>query len=185
LFPLVVVLQLQTQILPVQNQTQEFTFDDGSSFNVAIQNFEDSFDDALGTGQSIGQFLSNQQPTFAKFDIAPPTMSEQQVSEAVVSLADRQGATVAAANLQSQISNIQQSGGFDSDQTATVAFLGYKAGFSDYTGQDQLSDKKDWYRSKSLYTSAKIDDNQYNFYMMAGKTQGKLQQMIDSQYNRE
>ena len=100
-------------------------------------------------------------------------------------MADRQGATVAAANLQSQISNVQQSGGFDSDHTATVAFLGYKAGFSDYTGQDQLSDKEEWYRSKTLYASNKIDDNQYNFYMTAGKTQGKLQKMIDKQYNRE
>ena len=117
--------------------TQEFTFDDGSSFGVAAQNFEDSFDDALGTGQSIGQFLSNTAPSFAKFDIAPPTVDEQQVSEAVESLADRQGAAVAAANLQSQLSDVQQSGGFDSDQTATVAFLGYKAGFSDYTGQEQ------------------------------------------------
>ena len=165
--------------------TQEFTFDDGSSFGVAAQNFEDSFDDALGTGQSIGQFLSNTAPSFAKFDIAPPTVDEQQVSEAVESLADRQGAAVAAANLQSQLSDVQQSGGFDSDQTATVAFLGYKAGFSDYTGQEQLSDKEDWYRSKTLYASNKIDDNQYNFYMMAGKTQGKLQKMIDMQYNRE
>ena len=183
--PVISAFEVAEQQQEETADTQEFTFDDGSSFGVAAQNFEDSFDDALGTGQSIGQFLSNTAPSFAKFDIAPPTVDEQQVSEAVESLADRQGAAVAAANLQSQLSDVQQSGGFDSDQTATVAFLGYKAGFSDYTGQEQLSDKEDWYRSKTLYASNKIDDNQYNFYMMAGKTQGKLQKMIDMQYNRE
>ena len=182
--PVISAFEVAEQQQEEAADTQEFTFDDGDSFGVAAQNFEDSFDDALGTGQSIGQFLSNTAPSFAKFDIAPPTVSEQNVSEAVESLADRQGATVAAANLQAQLSDVQQSGGFDSDQTATVAFLGYKAGFSDYTGQEQLSDKEDWYRSKTLYASNKIDDNQYNFYMMAGKTQGKLQKMIDMQYNK-
>ena len=183
--PVLSAFEVAEQQQEEATEQQQFTFDDGSSFNGVAQNFEDSFDDALGSGQSIGQFLSNQAPSFAKFDIAPPTMSEQQVSEAVVSLADRQGATVAAANLQSQISNIQQSGGFDSDQTATVAFLGYKAGFSDYTGKEQLLDRDEWYVSKIMYKDKKIDDNKLSFYMMAGKTQAKLQKMIDSQYNRK
>jgi hypothetical protein len=31
----------------------------------------------------------------------------------------------------------------------------------------------------------KIDDNRYGFYMMAGNTQSKLQEMINSQYRKE
>ena len=92
---------------------------------------------------------------------------------------------MAAQNLQVQLDTVQQGGGFDVDQTATVAFIGYSSGFSDYTGQEQLSDKDDWYISKTMYQGNDNKDNDLSFYMMAGRTQGKLQQMIDSQYNRE
>ena len=183
--PAVTAFEVAEQQQETQDEQQELTFDDGSNFTVADQNFESSFDDALGTGQSIGQFLSNQQPNFAKFDVAPPTVDEQQVTTAVESLADRLGSTVAAQNLQAQLDTVQQGGGFDVDQTATVAFIGYSSGFSDYTGQEQLSDKDDWYISKTMYPGNKVKDNDLSFYMMAGRTQGKLQRMIDSQYNRE
>ena len=164
-------------------QMVELVFEDGSSFGSADQNFETSFDDALGAGQSIGQFLSNQAPSFAKFDVAPPTQSEQRTTEAVESLADRVGAVQAQANLQEQFESVQESGGFDSDQTATVAFLGYSAGFSQYTDQAQIADKDDWYMTRDMYKDNKLDDNQFSFYMMAGKTQVKLQEMIMSQYD--
>ena len=49
----------------------------------------------------------------------------------------------------------------------------------------QLQDQENWYQVKALYTDAKIDDNKFNFYMMAGKTEKKLKEMIDSQYNKE
>mgnify|MGYP006160408023 CR=1 FL=1 len=182
--PVVSAFEVAEQQQETQDEQQALTFDDGSSFTAAGQNFESSFDDALGAGQSIGQFLSNTAPTFTKFDIAPPTVSEQNVSSAVESLADRVGSQVAAQNLQAQIQDVQQGGGFGVDQTATVAYIGYTAGFSDYTGQEQISDRDDWYISKSLYKDKKIDDNKFSFYMMAGKTQAKLQKMINSQYNQ-
>ena len=172
------------EVAEEQSATEELTFDDGSTFGTADQNFGTSFDDALGAGQSIGQFLSNQQPTFAKFDVGPPTQSEQKTTEAVESLADRVGVQQAQANLQAQFEQVQQGGGFDEDQTATVAFLGYKSGFSDYTGQAQLTDQEDWYISRTMYRDKKIDDNKFSFYMMAGKTQKKLQEMIRSQYEK-
>ena len=182
--PAVTAFEVSEQQQEQQDEQQVLTFDDGSSFTAADQSFETSFDDALGAGQSIGQFLSNTTPSFSKFDIAPPTVSEQNVSSAVESLADRVGSQVAAQNLQAQIQDVQQGGGFDVDQTATVAYIGYTAGFSDYTGQEQLSDRDDWYISKTLYKDKKIDDNKFSFYMMAGKTQAKLQKMINSQYNQ-
>ncbi len=182
--PVVSAFEVSEQQQEQQDEQQVLTFDDGSSFTAADQSFETSFDDALGAGQSIGQFLSNTAPSFAKFDIAPPTVSEQNVSSAVESLADRVGSQVAAQNLQAQIQDVQQGGGFDVDQTATVAYIGYTAGFSDYTGQEQISDRDGWYISKTLYKDNKIDDNKFSFYMMAGQTQAKLQKMINSQYNQ-
>ena len=50
---------------------------------------------------------------------------------------------------------------------------------------DQLNDQPDWYKVKKLYTDAKIDDNKYQFYMMAGQTEKKLKEMVLSQYNQE
>ena len=182
--PAVTAFEVSEQQQEQQDEQQVLTFDDGSSFTAADQSFETSFDDALGAGQSIGQFLSNTAPSFAKFDIAPPTVSEQNVSSAVESLADRGGSQVAAQHLQAQIQDVQQGGGFDVDQTATVAYIGYTAGFSDYTGQEQISDRDGWYISKTLYKDNKIDDNKFSFYMMAGQTQAKLQKMINSQYNQ-
>ena len=181
--PAISAFEVAEQQQETQEEQQELTFDDGSNFTVADQNFESSFDDALGTGQSIGQFLSNQAPNFAKFDIPPPTVQEQQVTTAVESLADRMGTQVAAQNLQVQLDNVQQGGGFDVDQTATVAFIGYSSGFSDYTGQEQLSDKDDWYISKTMYKGNKVKDADLSFYMMAGRTEGKLREMIRSQYD--
>ena len=92
------------------------------------------------------------------------------------------GSAQTAVNLQAQFVDLGESGGFDSDQTATVAFLGYSAGFVQYTDQVQIADKEDWYRTKEMYKDKKIDDNKFSFYMMAGKTQQKLQEMIRSQY---
>jgi hypothetical protein len=180
--PVVSAFEVAEQQQETQEEQQELTFDDGSTFTVADQNFESSFDDALGTGQSIGQFLSNQQPNFARFDIPPPTVQEQQVTTAVESLADRMGTQVAAQNLQVQLGAVQQSGGFDVDQTATVAFIGYSSGFSDYTEQEQLSDRDEWYISKTMYKGNKVKDADLSFYMMAGRTQGKIREMIRSQY---
>jgi hypothetical protein len=180
--PVISAFEVAEQQQETQEEQQELTFDDGSNFTVADQNFESSFDDALGTGQSIGQFLSNQAPNFAKFDIPPPTVQEQQVTTAVESLADRMGTQVAAQNLQVQLDSVQQGGGFDVDQTATVAFIGYSSGFSDYAGQEQLSDRDEWYISKTMYKGNDNKDADLSFYMMAGRTEGKMREMIRSQY---
>jgi len=180
--PVVSAFEVAEQQAEDTSAQVELTFDDGSSFGTASVQFETSFDDALGAGQSIGQFLSNTTPSFAKFEVAPQTQSEQRTTSAVESLAERVGAAQTEANLQEQFEQVQESGGFDSDQTATVAYLGYSAGFSQYTDQTQIADNDDWYMTKSMYKDKKIDDNKMSFYMMAGKTQVKLQEMIRSQY---
>ena len=50
---------------------------------------------------------------------------------------------------------------------------------------DQIQDQPDWYQVEALYTNAKIDDNKFSLYMMAGKSDKKMQEMILSQYNKE
>tara|TARA_R110001592_G_scaffold162896_1_gene396500 strand:- start:512 stop:1882 length:1371 start_codon:yes stop_codon:yes gene_type:complete len=170
-----------------EEEQQELTFDDGSNFTIADQNFESSFDDALGAGQSIGQFLSNTAPDFAKFEVEAPTFQEQRQSSAVESLADSVSSTVIASNLQAELNKLQQDNENTNDygdQTIVVSYIGYSAGFSEYTSQAQLADKQSWYDSSQVYKGQKTADNVAGFYRMAGKTQEKLQEMIHSQYNR-
>tara|TARA_B100000530_G_scaffold317684_1_gene248895 strand:- start:1434 stop:2642 length:1209 start_codon:yes stop_codon:yes gene_type:complete len=168
-----------------EDTSQEMTFDTGSdSFGGGDMDFSNRFDDALSTGQSIGQFLSNEAPDFGKFDVAPPSVQESRTTKAVESLADRLGKENAQEQLQAQFEANQEAGGFE-DQTIAVAVIGYNPDIQQYLGKDQLQDQQNWYQVKALYTNAKIDDNKFNFYMMAGKTEKKLKEMIDSQYNRE
>jgi len=170
-----------------EEEQQELTFDDGSNFTIADQNFESSFDDALGAGQSIGQFLSNTAPDFAKFEVEAPTFQEQRQSSAVESLADSVSSTVIASNLQAELNKLQQDNENTNDygdQTIVVSYIGYSAGFSEYASQTQLADKQSWYDSSQVYKGQKTADNVAGFYRMAGKTQEKLQEMIRSQYNR-
>lgn len=178
------VFEVAEQQQEQQTQQQEFTFESNDSFGGGDVEFSNRFDDAVSTGQSIGQFLSNEQPNFAKFDVKPPTVKEQRQTKAAESLADRMGDEAAQAQIAAQLESNQESGGFG-DQTVAVAVIGYNPGIQQYLSMDQLNDQPDWYKVKKLYTDAKIDDNKYQFYMMAGQTEKKLKEMVLSQYNQE
>ncbi len=183
--PAVTAFEVAEQQQETQDEQQELTFDDGSNFTVADQNFESSFDDALGTGQSIGQFLSNQAPDFAKFEVEAPTFQEQRKADAVESLADSVSATVIATNLQTEFNKLQQDNENTNDygdQTIAVAYIGYTAGFSAYTSQEQLLDQQSWYDRSQVYKGQKTVDNKWGLYMMASKSDKKMQEMILSQY---
>ena len=94
------------------------------------------------------------------------------------------GDEAAQAQIAAQLESNQESCGFG-DQTVAVAVIGYNPGIQQYLSMDQLNDQPDWYKVKKLYTDAKIDDNKYQFYMMAGQTEKKLKEMVLSQYNQE
>ena len=183
--PAVTAFEVAEQQQETQEEQQELTFDDGSNFTVADQNFESSFDDALGTGQSIGQFLSNTAPNFAKFEVEEPTFQEQRKSDAVESLADSVSLTVIQANLQTELNKLQQGNESTNDygdQTIAVAYIGYTAGFSEYTSQVQLADQQTWYDSSQMYKGQKTVDNKLSLYMMSSKSDKKMQEIILSQY---
>jgi hypothetical protein len=68
------------------------------------------------------------------------------------------------------------------DQTIAVAYIGYTAGFSAYTSQEQLLDQQSWYDRSQVYKGQKTVDNKWGLYMMASKSDKKMQEMILSQY---
>ena len=153
----------------------EETIEISTTFADVSVEFEQTFNDALGAGQSIGQFLSNDVPNFARFNIEPPTIEQSNTIAAVESLADRVGTEQAAVNLQAQLQQLQDGGGFV-DQTVAVAFIGYRPGFSAYTNQIQLADRASWYESTQL-PSPDVVDNNFSFYMMAGNADRKIAAM--------
>jgi len=182
--PAVSAFEVAEQQQEQQVAQSDMTFEAGSeSFGGGSVEFENTFNDAIGTGQSIGQFLSNEAPNFSKFDVAPPSVSEQRTTKAVENLAERLGEEAAMENLQAQLESGED--GSERNETIAVAVIGYKAGFSAYTGMEQLTDQQDWYQVKALYTNAKIDDNKFSLYMMAGKSDKKMQEMVLQQYKQE
>ena len=161
------------------------SFDDGQGLSGSDQNFGSGLNDAIASGTGISDFLSQQTPDYGKFDLAPPSAQEQKVGSAVESLAERLGSEAVATNLAEQLDAVQSGeDGQYGDQTVTVAYMGYTAGFGQYTGMAQITDAPG-YGVQSQMPDTKIDDNRYGFYMMAGNTQSKLQEMINSQYRKE
>ena len=158
----------------VEVEFEEAVSIDTSFADVSVE-FEQTFNDALGAGQSIGQFLSNDTPSFTRFNVEPPTIEQSNTIAAVESLADRVGTEQAQANLQAQFESMEQTGGFG-DQTVAVAFIGYAPGFSAYTNQAQLADRAGWYRDTGL-PSPDVVDNNFSFYMMAGNADRKIAAM--------
>ena len=171
-----------------QEETLQFVenFDDGTSgISGADIQFEDELTTALSSGTGLTEFLSQAPADYSRFEVEAPTFQEQRQSDAVESLADTMGASVAAANLQAELDTIQAGNEGSSeygDQTIAVAYIGYTAGFSQYTSQIQLADQQAWYGNSQVYKGQKNVDNVASFYMMAGNTQVKLKEMIYSQY---
>jgi len=186
---------VQTSAFQVAEQQQEQlqeeplfveSFDDGSSgISQTDADFGDSLTEALSTGTGLTEFLSQQTPNFQRFEVQN-SVQEQRTTQAVESLADKVGSQVAAQNLQEQLQSIQEGGptedGGYADQTVAVAYIGYTAGFSAYTGaQVYANNKNQWYDNKQM-PDGKIDDNKMGFYRMAGQTQDKLYKMVLMQY---
>ena len=161
-------------------------FDDGTGgISSTDVQFEDNLTEALSSGTGLTEFLSQQAPNFQRFEVQN-TMQEQRTTEAVESLADSVGAEVASANLQAQLENIQDGeptddGGY-ADQTIAVAYIGYTAGFSSYTGEQVYSQGTAGFFDNNQMPDSKIDDNKMGFYRMAGNTQEKLYKMVLMQY---
>lgn len=186
---------VQTSAFQVAEQQQEQlqeeplfveSFDDGSSgISQTDADFGDSLTEALSTGTGLTEFLSQQTPNFQRFEVQN-SVQEQRTTQAVESLADKVGSQVAEQNLQEQLQNIQDGGptedGGYADQTVAVAYIGYTAGFSAYTGaQVYANNTNQWYDNKQM-PDGKIDDNKMGFYRMAGNTQEKLYKMVLIQY---
>ena len=141
--------------------------------------FEQDFNDALGAGQSVGQFLSQQAPDFGQFDVAPPSVEEQQT----VRRAENAIQTMTSAEIEqaqdSQLEGMQDSGGFD-DQSLTILLMGRVEGVEAYN--IDLIDQQQWYQSREIYGgNAPVDGN---VRALQGQGAQRFQDLVGQQYER-
>ena len=113
--------------------------------------FENDFNDAIATGQSIGQFLSAQLPDFSRFDVAPPSQDEQRTVQRAESSIQTMSQADVQQSLDDQLENIEDTGGF-TDQSLAVFLISNNPAFSQYQ-EVNLSDRDEFYESTQMYPS--------------------------------
>lgn len=111
--------------------------------------FEDDFNDALATGQSVGQFLSSQPPDFSRFEIDEPTIQEQRMVEKATVAIKTMSEVQVEQSIDNQLDTLADTGGF-TDQTVAVFLISNNSDFNQY--QDvNLSDRDEFYKSTQVY----------------------------------
>lgn len=111
--------------------------------------FETDFNDAIATGQSLGQFLSAQLPDFSRFDVAPPTAQEQRTVQRAETQIQSMSQQDIDNSLEAQLENLGDSGGF-TDQSLAVFLISNNPGFSQY-GAVTINDRDQFYESTQVY----------------------------------
>ena len=142
--------------------------------------FENDFNDAIATGQSVGQFLSAQLPDFSQFDVAPPSQAEQRT----VQRAETQIQTMSQADvdrsLENQLEDLSDTGGF-TDQSLAVFLISNNPAFSQYDNVN-LSDRQQFYSSAQPYPANNIRANPLGLLRVTGN-QG-YNDLVDLQWQR-
>jgi hypothetical protein len=169
------------QVVVQQAQQQETNTITTSELAPPTQmQFENDFNDAIATGQSVGQFLSAQLPDFSQFDVAPPSQDEQRT----VQRAETQIQTMSQADVQqsldSQLENLEDTGGF-TDQSLAVFLISNNPAFSQYDNVN-LSDRQQFYPSTQPYPANNIRANPLGVLRVTGNS--GYDDLVDLQWQR-
>jgi len=178
------VYQTETQTAQVvvqQAQQQETNTITTSELAPPTQmQFENDFNDAIATGQSVGQFLSAQLPDFSQFDVAPPSQDEQRT----VQRAETQIQTMTQADVQqsldNELENLEDTGGF-TDQSLAVFLISNNPAFSQYDNVN-LSDRQQFYSSAQPYPANNIRANPLGLLRVTGNS--GYDDLVDLQWQR-
>jgi len=110
--------------------------------------FENDFNDAIATGQSIGQFLSAQLPDFSQFDVAPPSQQEQRTVQRAEAQLQTMSQEDMNQSLVNELEDLADSGGFQ-DQSLAVFLISNNPAFNQY--QDINLTDREFYTSRQMY----------------------------------
>ena len=110
--------------------------------------FEQDFNDAIATGQSIGQFLSAQLPDFSRFDVAPPSQQEQRTVQRAEAQIQTMSQQDIEQSLENELEDLGDTGGF-TDQSLAVFLISNNPAFNQYQNVN-LTDRE-FYESTQMY----------------------------------
>lgn len=142
----------QTQVaqaLVQQTQQQSNNTTSVDSAPPAQAQFEDDFNDAIATGQSVGQFLSAQPPDFSRFDVNEPSVQEQKLMKKATVAIKTMSEVQVEKSMDEQLETLSDTGGF-TDQSVAVFLISSNPAFDQYQDAD-LSDRGDFYKNTQVY----------------------------------
>jgi hypothetical protein len=143
-----------TQVIAQQAQQQEENTITTSDLAPPSQmQFENDFNGAIATGQSIGQFLNAQLPDFSRFDVAPPSQDEQRTVQRAETQIQNMSQQDIDQSLENELQDLGDTGGF-TDQSLAVFLISNNPAFSQYN--IELSDRPQFYPSTQPYPSNNI-----------------------------
>jgi hypothetical protein len=162
-----------------ETSTEEVEIMQELTTSVTEMKFEEDFNDAIATGQSIGQFLSNQLPDFGQFNVAPPSVDESRTVQRAESALQTMTDEEIERSIESQLENVQDSGGFE-DQTLTILLMSRVPGFDVYGLE--LQDQGQWYQEREIYGGNRPVDG--NIRAFQGQGAQTFQDLVGQQYER-
>jgi len=171
--------QVVTQSSSEETPSEEVEVMQELSASVTEMKFEQDFNEAIATGQTIGQFLSQQAPDFGQFNVAPPSVDEARTVQRAESALQTMTDAEIEQSIESQLENVQDSGGFE-DQTLTILLMSRVPGFDVYGLE--LQDQGQWYQDRVIYNGNRpVDGNVRAFQGQGAQT---FQELIQGQYDR-
>lgn len=177
------ILETQTDQVIVQQAQQQETNTITTSDVLAPASqmqFENNFNDAIATGQSVGQFLSAQLPDFSRFDVAPPSQDEQRTVQRAETQIQAMSQQDIAQSTEAQLENLEDTGGF-TDQSLAVFLISNNPAFNQY-GNISLSDRDQFYRSTQMYPDNQTRTDPRGLLRITGTT--SYNDLVDLQWQR-
>ena len=162
-----------------QQETNTITTSDALAPASQIQ-FENDFNDAIATGQSVGQFLSAQLPDFSRFDVAPPSQDEQRTVQRAETQIQAMSQQDIAQSTEAQLENLEDTGGF-TDQSLAVFLISNNPAFNQY-GNISLSDRDQFYKSTQMYPDNQTRTDPRGLLRITGTT--SYNDLVDLQWQR-
>lgn len=169
-----------TEIVVTQSEQQEVNgLTQESLAPPAQMQFENDFNDAIATGQSIGQFLSAQLPDFSQFDVSPPSQQEQRTVQRAETQLQTMSQQDVAQSLENELEELGDTGGF-TDQSLAVFLISNNPAFNAYDNVS-LTDRE-FYRSAQLYPSNSFRANPVGILRVIGNQ--RYNDLVDLQWQR-
>ena len=142
--------------------------------------FEDNFNDAIATGQSVGQFLSAQPVDLSRFELDEPSIQERQlVRKATVAIKTMTQPQVEK-SIDQQLENLEDTGGF-TDQSLAIFLISNNLEFEQYKDVD-LSDRDQFYKNTQVYPKNAPRVDPFGVLRLGGSETYKS--LVDIQWQR-